>query len=30
VGARRVGYMGDVNDESETSALVLRMCGLVV
>jgi hypothetical protein len=30
VGAGRVGYMGDVNDESETSALVLRMCGLVV
>lgn len=30
VGAGRVGYVGDVDDESETGALVLRMCGLGV
>jgi hypothetical protein len=30
VGAGKVGYVGDVNNESDTTTVVLRMCGLVV
>jgi hypothetical protein len=30
VGEGKVGYVGDVNNESGTTAVVLRMCGIVV
>jgi hypothetical protein len=28
VGAGKVGYVGDVNNEGDTATAVLRMCGL--
>lgn len=28
VGGGKVGYVGDVNDEAETTPVILRMCGL--
>lgn len=30
LGAGRIGYVGDVNNERETMTVVLRMCGLVL
>jgi hypothetical protein len=30
VGTGKVGYVGDVNNESDTTTVVLRMCGLVL
>jgi hypothetical protein len=30
VGAGKVGYVGDVNNESDTTTVVVRMCGLVL
>lgn len=30
VGEGKVGYVGDVNNEDDTTAVVLRMCGLVL
>lgn len=30
VGAGNVGYVGDVNNESDTGTVVMRMCGFVV
>jgi hypothetical protein len=30
VGAGNVGYVGDVNNESDTGTVIMRMCGLVV